>query len=153
MSAVLCVAVVVLWARSDGSLHVTTKYNFTTRAASLQSSRSRLYFASQVIGPGRFVYPRAGPAGDFAGFGYTTSALGAWVYVPLWFVLLVAAMTCFVSLRLARRRRRPMLGRCRSCGYDLRATPDRCPECGAIAIAPDKPTGTAGGANGTPGSR
>jgi hypothetical protein len=50
------------------------------------------------------------------------------------YLLLVAAITTFVVRRYQRRiRQLSMEHVCRLCGYDLRATPDRCPECGTIA--------------------
>jgi hypothetical protein len=51
-----------------------------------------------------------------------------------------APLAAFVLLDLlrrfrARRRRRRLRGRCPVCAYDLRATPDRCPECGTPVVA------------------
>jgi hypothetical protein len=39
----------------------------------------------------------------------------------------------FILKRAKRLRSRILEGRCLACGYDLRASPGRCPECGAVA--------------------
>lgn len=51
--------------------------------------------------------------------------------IPHWMIALVCAAPLIgVGLRRAVRRRRSRRGLCCRCGYDLRASPERCPECG-----------------------
>lgn len=53
--------------------------------------------------------------------------------LPLWPIVLTAAFLPFRWMRArCRRNNREREGCCITCGYDLRATPDRCPECGTI---------------------
>jgi hypothetical protein len=54
--------------------------------------------------------------------------------VPYWALALVTAGPfSFRAARAGRRWSRRRAHRCVTCGYDLRATPGRCPECGAAA--------------------
>ena len=57
------------------------------------------------------------------------------VYVPHYAVVLAtAALPAAWLLRRRRQKRMRQSGLCTRCGYDLRATPGRCPECGAASL-------------------
>jgi hypothetical protein len=71
----------------------------------------------------------ANPGGDRLPltFGYLLLA------APVWPVAVLFGVGPGIWLLARRReRRRSLSGHCPACGYDLRATPDRCPECGAV---------------------
>ena len=61
------------------------------------------------------------------------------IVVPVWLPFLLTAILPVRRGWSWARRRTGHVGdrRCSSCGYDLRATPDRCPECGT-AVASEK---------------
>lgn len=67
------------------------------------------------------------------GFRWHPRLDGNWEYkergvaVPMWLLVLVATL---LPVARWRPRRKHRSGSCAVCGYDLRASPDRCPECG-----------------------
>jgi hypothetical protein len=57
--------------------------------------------------------------------------------LPHWAAIAAAAiLPAAWVVRWTRKRRRVARGLCVECGYDLRASPNRCPECGAIPLIP-----------------
>jgi hypothetical protein len=63
--------------------------------------------------------------------GWTTLTLPLWVFAAM---CLIAPAHWVLLRRRDRRRRRE--SRCVDCGYDLRGSPGRCPECGASSAPP-----------------
>ncbi len=64
---------------------------------------------------------------------YYASPVGGWIVViPLWLPTMAFIGVGGVPLVRTshRRRKRKKLGLCVKCGYDLRGSKERCPECG-----------------------
>ena len=81
--------------------------------------------------PNRFGFAwNVAPTGRDAGNGKPWARQGT-VAIPHWSVMLVSAVLPALWFHGRRRARyRVVRGLCPACGYDLRASPERCPECG-----------------------
>ena len=119
----------------DVRLDETTTYRRLRAAAYDEwSQRARLaglrcLTGRRAVGP---LDTDATPAG-------TVQRWAALVLPHPWLLLLTGAYPAWRVVRAWAMRRRNREGLCRSCGYDLRATPGRCPECGARSDAGRSP--------------
>jgi hypothetical protein len=182
-SLLLCIATVVLWARTDHYLeHLawgkSASFSYVTFNCGIQAARitpwpgppARGWYCYPIddwdheplLRPEQrsvWLYPNHVDWGQFEatmplnpdGSLYSGPDNGAidslpqskpvtctYLFLPYWCVAVLTAVPPMVlalwSIKGAFRLiRSASKGRCANCGYDLRATPERCPECGTIA--------------------
>jgi hypothetical protein len=132
-----------LWSRA-GAVHVEMGANVVDRPTTRSSSWHVRRVGSESVGAGERGRGVLGFAGWYERKG-STQAPPAYsqelrgLSVP--YCALVGAFAVLPAGWLWSRRRREarrIAGRCVACGYDLRGTPGRCPECGAVVDAVDE---------------
>jgi hypothetical protein len=143
LSALLCVTAVLFWVRSylpphtyfvpAGGRLLIASVNVSDEVMGGQGgadvivrsmSRNANNTYAHLLG---FAYMR-GTYGYFGGFQI--------IAIPFWFIVLATAIGPVLWWREVRRRRKRLSsGKCAGCGYDLRGTPERCPECGCATTA------------------
>jgi hypothetical protein len=156
LSLLLCLAAIAMWVRCQFVCDTFTSRQ-SGRERALYCARSTYHFLSErtlranngIIHETRAPMRSAEIIGGvnfdqyrFAGFVFgpyqdpQSTRVCFWA-IPHWFAVGVFVILPFASLsgrHLATLRRRRCIAehRCIFCGYDLRASPDRCPECGAV---------------------
>jgi len=148
LSLLVCLATAVLWVRADQYTNRLT-YNAGQTLHQLCTNSTGVQYvhlATASRGRSRFaIYHWAGWSEDFGIYrqleAVDTSLFldqiappwGGYTFtIPYWLLFLVTAVAPGIWLTKRLRRKRTLPGLCPKCQYDLRATPDRCPECGTV---------------------
>ena len=149
MSGALCATVFAFWIRSYFAMDArdyTTESGITYQFA---HSKGTVYFASvEIFGtaPRPAFVPQywlaqhpEGTSGNMSGSFNTPPCDYRASFYGFKYFNVTAILMGIPLLRLClnshfRRRWRAKKGLCLTCGYDMRATPDRCPECGSVPL-------------------
>jgi hypothetical protein len=122
-----------------------------TEDTSLEIDYTALHAWASSVSPARFHRNRAFVYGTWRMFGPVVRGQPAMLveeqhdlFVPGLYFSALLALPAAVNLllvmtwvrRRARRHERVRRGACGECGYDLRASPGRCPECGVVPMLP-----------------
>ncbi len=164
LSLLLCLSIIVLWYRSYGGYDTPVHWNLGGSPPNrgtdhqLVSSDGRMIYRVSWNSPRFTRASLAAPPTILTRLGFASqltqsSNLGnqfpgepVTVYVhksylsPHWFwsACFAIAPACWL-VAVSRRGRQRGLGMCGKCGYDLRASKERCPECGTPS--PVQPAG------------
>jgi hypothetical protein len=124
LSLLFCFAIMVLWVRSYSFFlpvqfgdHLVFRHGQNSLELDSFRGQISLHAPTSVVvanGVWQFTAPR-----EYFGIPH---------FVASGLLILLPSYWMFGFLRTQPRPR----GFCQHCGYDLRATPDRCPECGTI---------------------
>lgn len=150
LSLLLCLVCIVIWVRS-GFVTDSLMWEHKGKAWCLASGVGNIQW-SETRGDGLRYFKgwkcySVTPTWQWQWIGPSYASVSAsasripfkHLLLPCWLLVMVSSVLPGVWMVFYLRRRRIMYrskGLCRECGYDLRASKERCPECGTAIPSP-----------------